>query len=253
MELSSMTEMYMNYLYWRFDSLFSRFIGVRLGKSFQRTCLGHYGRHIADYSMARLTLEVSKEKDFDTALATSINVLGYNCLPLGAVPCWMDDSMREGIDGQLVVYHQIMSKMLEVPSVNLAWLCKAMLCYEDLSDEDRIYVDNHEDAMKLAIWVKKLVDEDMFVYEQEVKVFGASIGAPINPNGGDQVQVERGEKRIYPYITTPASASEEHSYLRGRTKGRYFVEEIANKFVKHAETVTYSKNTGTFHPTNYLL
>ncbi len=59
--------------------------------------------------------------------------------------------MGEGSDGQLVVFHQSVSKMLEVPCVNLAWLCKAMLCYEELSDEDRIYVDNHEDAMKLAI------------------------------------------------------------------------------------------------------
>jgi hypothetical protein len=253
MELSSMTEMYMEYLYWRFDSLFSRFIGVRLGKSFQRTCLGHYGRHIADYAMARLTLEVSKEPDFDVALATSINAISYNCLPLGAVPTWLDDSMREGIDGQLLVFHNIMSIMLEVPCVDLAWLCKAMMCYDDLSDQDRQYVDNHEDAMKLALWVKKLVDQDMFVYEQEVKVYGASIGAPAGPNGGgDNVQVERGEKRIYPYITTKAGASDEHAYLRGKTKGKYYTEEIANKIVKHPESVTYSKNTGTFRFTHIL-
>ena len=132
MEISPMTLMYMDYLYWRFDSLFSRFIGVRLSKSFQRTCQGHYGRHIADYAMARLTLEVAKEENFDKAMATTINVLSYNCLPLGAVPAWMDDASREGIDGQLLVLHNVLSSMLEIPYASLAWLCKALLPYDTL-------------------------------------------------------------------------------------------------------------------------
>ena len=242
-EISPLTQYYMDYLYWRFDSLFSRFIGVRLSKSFQRTCQGHYGRHIADYAMARLTLEVSKEKDFDVALATTVNVLAYNCLPVAAVPVWMDDSIREGVDGQLVVIHNILSTMLEVPFLSLPWLCKAILPYESLSDDDRLYVDGHEDAMKLALWVKGLIDKDMFVYEQDVSVYGANMIA--TTGGADAgVRVERGDKRVYPYITTPASASDEHSYLRARTKNKGFVEEIAKKVAKNSETVIYSKNTG---------
>ncbi|KAJ1467031.1 hypothetical protein T484DRAFT_1859938 [Baffinella frigidus] len=241
MEISPLTQMYMDYLYWRFDSLFSKFVGVRLGKSFQRTCQGHYGRHIADFTMARLTLESVKEPDFDKALATTMNVMGYNCLPVGAVPGWMDDSMREGIDGQLLVLHTVISPMLNVPALSLQWLCKALLPYETLSDEDRSYVDNHEDAMKLALWVKGLVDNDMFVYEQEVTITGGGQG----PGGADSaIRVERGQKRVHPYISTASNATDEHSYLRTRTKNRGFAEEIAKKVVKHPDMVTYSKNTG---------
>ena len=251
MEISPLTLMYMDYLYWRFDSLFNRFIGVRLGKSFQRTCQGHYGRHIADYSMARLTLEVSKEEDFDKALGNTINVLQYNCLPIGAVPAWFDDSMREGVDGQLLVLHNVMSAMLKIPYVDLPWLCKALLPYDSLSDDEKIYVDSHPDAMHVARWVKSLIDEDCFVYEQDVVVYGGGGavggggggGAPAG--GGDgPVRVERGAKRTHPYITTPFNATEEHAYLRTRTKNKGFSEEIAKKIVKHPDMVIYSKNTG---------
>jgi hypothetical protein len=245
MEISPMTQMYMEYMYWRFDSLFNRFIGVRLGKSFQRTCAGHYGRHIADFAMARLTLEAAKEPSFDKALATTLNVVSHNCLPLAAVPGWMDDAMREGTDGQLLVLHTVVSSMLDIPHVSLPWLCKAVLPYETLSDEDRLYVDNHEDAMKVAKWVKRLVDEDMFVYEQEVSTSGGGGYGGGGGHGADgPMLVSRGEKRTYPYISTPSNATEEHGYLRTRTKNRCFSEEVAKKFVKHAEMVNYSKNTG---------
>jgi hypothetical protein len=243
MEISPLTQMYMDYLYWRFDSLFSRFIGVRLSKSFQRTCQGHYGRHIADFTMARLTLEVSKEEDFDKALANTLNVVSYNCLPLGAVPGWMDDSMREGVDGQLLVLHTVVSSILDVPHVSLSWLCKALQPYDTLSDDDRSYVDNHEDAMKLAKWVKFLVDNDMFVYEQNVTVFGGGQGASSSADG--PIRVERtGDKRVYPYISTSCNATEDNNFLRTNTKNRGFSEEIAKKIVKHPEMMNYSKNTG---------
>ena len=241
MEISPLTQMYMDYLYWRFDSLFSKFVGVRLGKSFQRTCQGHYGRHISDFAMARLTLEVAKEPDFDAAMATTINVLSYNCLPLGAVPTWMDDSMREGVDGQLLVLHNVLSAALNVPYLSLPWLCKALMPFESLSDADRAYVDAHPDAMKLALWVKSIIDEDKFMYEQDVTVYGNGAA----PGGSSEaMRVERGDKRVFPYITTASGASEEHGYLRTRTKNKGYAEEVAKKLVTHPEMVSYSKNTG---------
>jgi hypothetical protein len=254
-EVSPITQMYMDYLVWRFDSLFSRLVGVRLGKSFQRTCQGHYGRHIADYSLARLTLEVAKEEDFDKAMASTINALSYNCLPLGAVPTWMDDSMREGIDGQLLVLHNAVSNMIKCPSVSLPWLTKALMPYATLSDADRDYVDQHEDCIKIARWIKRLVDNDCFVYEQTVTGGGAPAphGGSHNYGGGssgasgggaDTGPTVRGAKRYYPYITTGSNESEEHSYLRAKTKTKGYAEEIAKKLVKFPEMVAYSKNTG---------
>lgn len=249
MELAPISSMYMDWMYWRFDSLFSRFVGVRLGKSFQRTTQGHYGRHISDYAMARLTLEVSKFADFDTALVRSMNVLSYNCLPLGAVAVWMDDSMREGVDGQLLVLHNVLSSMMQVPNVHLPWLMKALKPYESLSPSDRVYVDSHPDAHVLALWVKSLVDNDQFMFEQEITVHGGGGNGEGGGNdsavGGAGVRIERGAKRVYPYITTPASASEEMSFLRTRTKNKgYASEEIAKKLVKHPDMVMYSKHTG---------
>jgi len=258
MEIAPLSQMYMDFLFWRFDSLFNRFVGVRLGKSFQRTCQGHYGRHIADYAMSRLTLEVSKADSFDKALGSTMNALSYNCFPVGAVPGWFDDAMREGVDGQLLVLHNVMSSMLSVPFLSLEWLCKALLPYDSLSDADKAYVDNHADAMKLALWVKDLIDNDCFVFEQDVVVYGGGGGGGAGGGGGGGggaaggggggndagVRVERGERRTHPYISTPAKASEEHGYLRARTKNKGFSEEIAKKIVKHPDMVTYSKNTG---------
>ena len=244
MEISPVTRMYMDWMYWRFDSLFSKFVGVRLSKSFQRTTQGHYGRHIADYAMARLTLEVSKHEDFDTALVRTINALSYNCLPLGGVPVWMDDSIREGMDGQLLVLHSVISSMLHVPNLNLAWLTKALQPYGNLSDQERLFVDNHADAMKLALWVKSLVDNDQFIYEQDITVHGGGVGGGDTGDGGG-FRVERGSKRTYPYITTPANASDEQAFLRTRTKNKgHASDEIAAKLVQHPDMVLYSKHTG---------
>ena len=236
MEVAPMTQNYMDYLYWRFDTLFSRFVGVRLGKSFQRTTQGHYGRHIADYAMARLTLEVAKSNDFDDALATTINVLSYNCLPISAVPTWMDDAMREGVDGQLLVLHNVVSHMLYVPHLDLEWLCKA-LTWETLSGVEQALVLAHKDAEKLAVWVDNIINHDCFMYEEDITVQG-------NGSDGGGGSVMRGEKRVFPYITTPLRATEEQSYLRTKTKNRGLSEEVAKKIAKHPEMVTYSKNTG---------
>ena len=237
----------MDYLQWRFESLFSRFVGVRLGKSFQRTCLGHYGRHISDYSMARLTLEAAKTPDFDAALVTTFNVLSYNCLPLAAALTWFDDSMREAVDGQLLVLHHVLTAMLNIPFVSLPFLCKALMPYESLSAEDKVYVDTHPDAMTLALWVKDMIDKQCFVFEQEVKSFGIDrlpidsdrLGAEATP-----ARVERGEQKFHPYITTPANANEDMAFLRCKTRNRGLSEEIARKIVKHPELMTYSRNTG---------
>ena len=232
----------MDYMLWRFESLFSRFVGVRLGKSFQRTCLGHYGRHISDYSTARLTLEAAKTASFDEALATTFNVLSYNCLPIAATTTWFDDSMREAVDGQLIVVHQVLTSMLDIPCLSLPFLCKALLPYESLSPQDQIYVDTHPDAKTLAAWVKDLIDNQCFVYEQEIRSSGGDrpqAGSDVTP-----IRVERGEKMFHPYITTSATASEDMSYLRCKTRNRGLSEEIARKFVKHPELMTYSRNTG---------
>jgi hypothetical protein len=268
-EICPMTQMYMDYLVWRFDSLFSRLVGVRLSKSFQRTCQGHYGRHISDYVTARFTLEVAKQDSFDKAMATTINVLSYNCLPVAAVPTWMDDAMREGVDGQLLVLHNVVSQIISVPYVSLAWLMKALMPYDSLSDADRDYVDNHEDAMKIARWVKRLVDNDCFLYEQTVTGGGAPAqhggahglgvyggantagqfgggggGGQYGQYGASETPTVKGVKRFHPYITTSSTASEEKSYLRAKTKTKGYAEEIAKKIVKHPEMVSYSKNTG---------
>jgi hypothetical protein len=182
----------------------------------------------------------------------------------------MDDAMREGVDGQLLVLHSVVSNMLSVPYVSLQWLTKALMPYATLSDADRDYVDNHEDAMKIARWIKRLVDHDCFLYEQTVTGGGApaqhggahgagqygggqygggggQYGGGSQYGGGDYGGVAptvKGVKRFHPYITTPGAASEEHSYLRAKTKNKGYAEEVAKKIVKHPEMVAYSKNTG---------
>jgi hypothetical protein len=235
-EIAPITTMYMDFMQWRFDTLFNRFVGVRLSKSFQRTCLGHYGRHIADYAMARLTLESAKTADFDTALATTFSVLEYNCLPLGAIPTWFDDSARECVDGQLLVLHQVLTPMLDIPCLSLSFLCKALLPYDSLSEADQVYVDTHPDAKVLAEWVKGLIDNQCFVCEEE---------SGWTERGGDNgADTNDRAKTYFPYITTSAKATEEYGYLRAFSKNNILVEEISRKIVKHPELMAYSRNTG---------
>jgi hypothetical protein len=243
MEIAPLVTSYMNWSSWRFETLFGKLIGKRLDKSFQRTTMGHIGRHVSDYALARLTIEATKTEDFDTAMACTLNVLQYSCLPVSAVPTWIDDAVRETVDGQLLVFHTVFSPMLEVPHVSLAWLCKALLPYDILSKDEQEWMDGHADALALAKWIKSLVDKDCFVYEQDNTTLSTLDG--VVPGGhAETLLIKNGAKKPLPYVTTRARAPDAASFLRTHTKHLNHSETIARRLVKNKTVVEYSKNTG---------
>lgn len=161
-ELSVTTFQLKEYMQWRFLTLFESWVGKRHSNSVPRCFSGHIARHVADAMQNRLICDASTFTNFSDAIVAANLASSFNALPVQNLCAWLDDSIREVLDAQMLLFSVLVSEELKVPVLDLPWLYKLLSRgVEGMTPAD--IAEGNQNRELFIKWVDYLMYEQCFI------------------------------------------------------------------------------------------